>query len=259
MRALRDLDEAYLPGLSVSPGPYLDRYTDLSAQARRMLTWQDVAYGPGEAERLHYFPAPQPGAPLLIFVHGGYWQELTETESSFAAPGVHARGWAFAALGYGLAPEHRLDEIVAMVRRGVTWLHRNAARLGFDPGRIVLAGHSAGAQLAAMCFGGAPIRAAVLVSGLYDLEPLLATSIGAAIGLTPDEAARNSPARRLPPGTPPLLAGFAEQQDLLAAAARAARVPLETVIVSGRHHFDLPLGLADPDDPLGKRVLAILD
>src|SRR4051812_28442062 len=120
MRALRGLDEAYLPGLSVSPGPYLDRYTDLSAQARRMLTWQDVAYGPGEAERLHYFPAPQPGTPLLIFVHGGYWQELTETESSFAAPGVHAPGWAFAPLGHGLAPQPPPGEIVAQGGRGGT-------------------------------------------------------------------------------------------------------------------------------------------
>ena len=267
MRVLRELDEAYLPGLSVAPGPYLDEYEERSAQARRALSWQDLAYGPGESERLHFFPAPRPAAPLLVFVHGGYWQELTETESSFAAPGALARGWAFAALGYGLAPAHRLDEIVAMVRRGVTWLHGNAARLGFDPDRIVLAGHSAGAQLAAMCFDAVPVRAAVLVSGLYDLDPLLQTSIGADIRLTPDEAARNSPARRLPPGTPPLLAacgadepaGFATQQDLLVAAARQADVPLETVIVPGRHHFDLPLRLTDPDDPLGKRVLAILD
>ena len=267
MRAPRDLDDAYLPGRSVDPGPYLDRYAARSARARQALSWQDIAYGPTEAERLHFFPAPRPATPLLVFVHGGYWQELTEAESSFAAPGVLARGWAFAALGYGLAPAHRLDEIVAMVRRGVTWLYDNAAALGIDPGRIVLAGHSAGAQLAAMCFDAVPVRAAVLVSGLYELDPLLATSIGAAIRLSPDEAARNSPARRLPPGTPPLLAacgadepaGFAEQQDLLVAAARAARVPLETVIVPGRHHFDLPLGLADPEDPLGKRVLAILD
>src|SRR4051812_50134668 len=105
MRALRDLDEAYLPGLSVSPGPYLDRYTDLSAQARRMLTWQDVAYGPGEAERLHYFPAPQPGTPLLIFVHGGDWQGLTETESSFAAPRVHPPRRGVAPPGFRVPPQ----------------------------------------------------------------------------------------------------------------------------------------------------------
>src|ERR1700754_4910417 len=258
MCAPRPLDEAYLPGLSVAPGPYLDQYASRSAQARRTFPWQDLAYGTADAERLHFFPAPRPAAPLLVFVHGGYWQELSEAESSFAAPGVLARGWAFAALGYGLAPAHRLDEIVAMVRRGVTWLYDNASRLGFDPDAIILAGHSAGAQLAAMCFDAVPVRAAVLVSGLYELDPLLDTSIGTAIGLTPDEAARNSPARRLPPGTPPLRAGcgpdepaaFAVQQDLLVAAARAARVPLETVIVPGRHHFDLPLGLADPDDPL---------
>ncbi len=271
MRVLRELDEAYLPGISVDPGPYLDEYAARSAQARRGLCWQDLAYGRGDAERLHLFPAataaPCPAAPLLVFVHGGYWQELTEAESSFAAPGVVARGWAFAALGYGLAPAHGLDEIVAMVRRAVRWLHDNAAPLGIDRRRIVLAGHSAGAQLAAMCFGDVPVRAAVLLSGLYELEPLLHTSIGPAIGLSPDEAVRNSPVRLLRPGAPPLLAargadepvGFTEQQDLLVAAAREAGVPVEELVVPGRHHFDLPLGLADPADPLGQRVLSVLE
>lgn len=267
MRVLRELDEPYLPGMTVDPGPYLDVYTERSTLARRTLRWQDLAYGRGPAERLHLFPAAGPATPLLVFIHGGYWQELTEAESSFAAPGAVARGWSFAALGYGLAPAHGLDEIVAMVRRAVRWLHDNAASLGVDPGRIVLAGHSAGAQLAAMCFGDVPLQAAVLVSGLYELEPLLHTSIGPAIGLSPDEADRNSPVRRLRPSAPPLLAargadepsGFAEQQDLLVTAARRAGVPVTDLAVPGRHHFDLPLGLTDPADPLGQRVLAVLE
>jgi len=267
MRLLPEFDKAYLPGISVAPGPYLDRYAQRSALARRTLPWQDFSYGPGESERLHFFPATAPEAPLLIFVHGGYWQELTEADSSFAAADVVAHGAAFAALGYGLAPAHRLDEIVAMVRRGVRWLHRNAQALGADQRRIVLAGHSAGAQLAAMCLDAVPVRAAVLLSGLYDLEPLLHSSIGPAIGLTPDEAVRNSPVRLLRPGMPPLLAargagepaGFAEQQDLLVAAAREVGVPVDQLVVHGRHHFDLPLAMADPADPLGRRVLAYLE
>jgi arylformamidase len=266
MRVLREFDKAYLPGMSVAPGPYLDEYAERSALARRTLPWRDLSYGRGESERLHFFPAALPQAPLLVFVHGGYWQELTEAESSFAAAGVVAHGAAFAALGYGLAPRHRLDDIVAMVRRGVQWLHGNAPELGVDQRRIVVAGHSAGAQLAAMCLDTVPVRAAVLLSGLYDLEPLLHSSIGPAIRLTPDEAVRNSPVRLLRPGMPPLLAargagepsGFAEQQDLLVAAAREVRVPFGQLVVPERHHFDLPLGLADPADPLGRRVLAIL-
>lgn len=266
MRVLPELDKAYLPGISVAPGPYLNQYAQRSALARRTLPWRMFSYGPDSSERLHFFPATVPDAPLLVFVHGGYWQELTEAESSFAAADVVAHGAAFAALGYGLAPTHRLDEIVAMVRRGVRWLHRSANALDVEPGRIVLAGHSAGAQLAAMCLDEVPVRAAVLLSGLYDLEPLLRSSIGPAIGLSPQEAVRNSPVRRLRPGMPPLLVargageptGFADQQDLLVAAAHQARVPVEQLVLPGRHHFDLPLALADPADPLGRCVLAVL-
>jgi arylformamidase len=265
-----DLEEAYLPGLSVDPTPFVDVYAERSARARRELPWRDLGYGRGAAERLHFFPAGNTNnaeAPLLVFVHGGYWQELTEAESAFAAVDVVARGWAFAALGYGLAPAHGLDEIVAMVRRGVRWLYDNADSLGVDRRRIVLVGHSAGAHLAAMCFGVLPVRAAVLLSGLYELEPLLRTSIGAAIGLSPDEAHRNSPVRLLRAGMPALLAahgdgeptGFAEQQDLLVAAARKAGVPVEALVVPDRHHFDLPLAMADPADPLGRRILALLN
>jgi arylformamidase len=266
VRVQPELDDAYLPGISVAPGPYLEEYARRSARARRTLPWREISYGAGESERLHFFPANRPGAPLLVFVHGGYWQELTEAESSFAAIDAVAGGSAFVALGYGLAPAHRLDEITAMVRRGVRWLHDNAADLGCDASRVVLVGHSAGAQLAAMCLDTTPVRAAVLVSGLYELTPLLHTSIGPAIRLSPEEARRNSPARHLWSGMPPLLAvcgaeetaGFPEQQELLESAANKAGVAVNTLVVQRRNHFNLPLGLADPADPLGERVLALL-
>lgn len=266
MQALPDLDEAYVPGISVDPGPFIAEYAARSAIARRELPWRAFPYGTGHSERLHFFPPAAAGAPLLVFVHGGYWQELTEADSSFAAVDAVAQGCAFAAMGYGLAPAHRLDEITAMVRRGVRWLYDNAAELGIDARRIVLVGHSAGAQLAAVSLDVAPVRAAVLLSGLYDLEPLLRTSVGPAIRLTEDEAVRNSPVHTLRHGMPPLLAaygadetaGFGVQQELLVAAADEAGVPVDSVVVRGRNHFDLPLGLADPADPLGQRVLAVL-
>jgi arylformamidase len=266
VQALPELDEAYVPGRSIDPGPFIAEYAARSALARRELPWRAFPYGTNDSERLHFFPATTAGAPLLVFVHGGYWQELTEADSSFAAADTLKQGCAFAAMGYGLAPTYRLDEITAMVRKGVRWLYDNAAELGIDAHRIVLVGHSAGAQLAAMSLDVAPVRAAVLLSGLYDLKPLLRTSIGPAIRLTADEAERNSPVTTLRHGMPPLLAaygadetaGFAVQQELLVAAANEAGVPVDTVVVHRRNHFDLPLGLADPADPLGQRVLAVL-
>ncbi|MGH3812912.1 MAG: alpha/beta hydrolase [Pseudonocardiaceae bacterium] len=268
-------DRAYLPGRFVpSVELYLDEYARRSALARHELAWREVPYGPDPAERLHFFPAPEPDSPLVVFVHGGYWQQLTEADSSFAGRDVVAAGAAYAALGYGLAPRVRLDGIVAMVRRAVLWLHRNAGDLGVDRERILLAGHSAGAQLVGMCLveGWLPEAmrpsdlacAAVLMSGLYELEPVRHSSVGAAIGLSAAQAAANSLVRQLHAGLPPLVVargvdeptGFADQQRWLVSGAVALGVPVTDLVVAGRNHFDLPLGMGDPADPVGRALLA---
>jgi len=108
--------------------------------------------------------------------------------------------------------------------------------------------------------------AAVLLSGLYELAPLRRSSIGAAIGLTAADVAAYSPVRQLRPGLPPLLlaraadepAGFGYQQRRLAEAAGRLGVPVTELVVGGRNHFDPPLGLADPADPIGRAVLELL-
>lgn len=268
-------DRQYLPGrLIPSVQPYLDEYARRSALARRELAWREVHYGSDPAERLHFFPAPEPDSPLVVFVHGGYWQELTEADSSFAARELVAAGAAYAALGYGLAPRVRLDDIVAMVRRAVLWLYRNAGDLGVDQKRIMLAGHSAGAQLVGMCLveGWLPevmqpgdlVCAAVLMSGLYELEPVRRSSVGAAIGLSAAQAATNSLLRQLHAGLPPLVvargadepSGFADQQRWLVSGAVQLGVPVTDLVVAARNHFDLPLGMGDPADPVGRALLA---
>ena len=268
-------DQQYLPGRLVpSVQPYLDEYARRSALARRELAWREVRYGPDPAERLHFFPGPEPDSPLVVFVHGGFWQELTEAESSFAAREVVAAGAAYAALGYGLAPRVGLDDIVAMVRSGVLWLHRNAGSLGVDRNRIVLAGHSAGAQLVGMCLveGWLPgamrpgdlVCAAVLMSGLYELEPVRHSSVGIDLGLSAAQAAANSFLRQLHAGLPPLVVargveeptGFADQQRWLVSGAVRLGVPVTELVVATRNHFDLPLGMGDPADAVGRALLA---
>lgn len=187
----------------------LDAYAAASARTRAALEWRTLSYGPRPEERLDFFPAPAPagpggpGAPLVVFLHGGYWQELGRADASFPAAGLNSRGVAYAALGYGLAPRYGLDAIVAMVRKGARWLLAHAGELGCDPARMVLAGSSAGAHLAAMCLldetpAAAPGQSAgwagaVLLSGVYDLEPVRLTYVNDRVGMTRDEARRNSP------------------------------------------------------------------
>ncbi|WP_250289871.1 alpha/beta hydrolase [Frankia sp. CiP1_Cm_nod1] len=253
---------------------YLRLYADRSADARAALPWKEIPYGDTPAQRLHFFPATGPHAPLQVFIHGGYWQELSREESSFAAPGFVAKGAAFAALGYGLAPAHRLDEIVAMVRNAVLWLFQHAAELGVDPRRIFLSGSSAGAHLAAMCVmdGWLPpalhpsdvIRGACLLSGIYDLEPLRHTYVGEQIRLTAAEAAHNSPVRHVHGDLPPLIvargdnetAAFAAQHAQFVSSLTRAGTPVIDLVVPARNHFDLPLALGDPETPLGRAALA---
>jgi arylformamidase len=271
------LDREYSPSSRVRDmRAHLREYAMRSARVRVTLPWTEHAYGRGPAQRLLFFPVAEPRAPLLVYVHGGYWQELSKEDSCFAAPHFLARGVSFAALGYGLAPAHRLDEIVAMIRDGVGWLWANAAELGVDPARIFLSGSSAGAHLVAMCLldGWLPaplrpsdvVRGAVLLSGVYELEPLRRTYIGEAIGLTGAEAARNSPLRHLRGPLPPLIVArggnetdaFADQHEGFVRAATAAGAAVTDLVVEPRNHFDLAFYLGDPASPLGRATLALL-
>jgi arylformamidase len=271
VRSARDL--AYSPGRFVDVDSYVRTYAARSAHSRSMLDWQELAYGRSPPERLHLFPPTTSGsAPLHVFLHGGYWQQLGVTESSFAAVDVVAGGAAFAALGYGLAPAHTLDEIVAMVRRGVLWLFEHAEQLGVDPARIFLSGMSAGAHLAAMCLlddwlpAGLGVRevvcGAALLSGIYDLEPLRATYVGEAIALTEAQAQTNSPVRHLHPAVPPLIvargtdetSGFVGQQQAFVEGATARGIAVHELVVKNRNHFDLPFDLGDRSTALGAAV-----
>ncbi|WP_093807428.1 alpha/beta hydrolase [Streptomyces sp. Ncost-T6T-1] len=253
---------------------FLTRYTTRSARTRNELPVNaGIPYGPLPCERLDFFPAPGPKAPLLVFVHGGYWQELGKDDSSFPARRLVPAGAAFAAIGYGLAPRYRIDEIVDQVRRAVRWLVEHAQDLGVDSERIVLAGSSAGAHLALMALldgwmpkGTRPvdvIAGAVLLSGVYDLEPVRLTYVNEPLGLDADAAARLSPIRHLPDRLPPLVvarggaetAEFARQHRELVEAAIPRSAVVHDLVITHRNHFDITFDLDDPASDLGAAVL----
>jgi arylformamidase len=130
---------------------YLAAYAELSAKARRQFACrEDLRYGGRETERLDFFPPLQKGSPLFVFVHGGYWQELSHKQSSPMAGEVLEAGFAFASIDYTLAPAAPISLMVEEVGLALAFLRESADELGFTAERITLAGHSAGAHLAAM-------------------------------------------------------------------------------------------------------------
>ena len=204
-------------------------------------------------------------APLLAFIHGGYWQELSRVESLFPAATCISRGWNYAAIDHTLAPAAPLDRIVDECRRAVRTLAIQAETLGLDPNRIVLAGHSAGAHLAAMVAAdpdGTDVAGLVLVSGIYELEPLIGTTVNNRLGLDPDAARRNSPLLIDAAGSPATLVahGSDETSEFKAQSAafshhlEAAGTTVTMLEIAERNHFDVILDMTEPDTPLGAAV-----
>lgn len=259
---------------------HVDEYVSASEAARRLasavdLARYDVAYGPLDSQRLDLFlpkPVAAP-APVQCFMHGGYWQELSKSYSSFAAPLFQYHGCAFAAFGYSLAPSRRLSDIVEECRTALAWLHRNAEWLNIDKERIFLSGSSAGAHLAMMLYTtdwekrGLPgdiVKGVCAVSGIYDLEPIRLTYVNDKLSMDEEEAALNSPLSRRPSALTPVISAWGDNEtgefkrQSLALAEKLERdgAPLECMEIAGRNHFDVIMDLADGDSWLGRSILS---
>lgn len=223
----------------------------------------DQRYGSGPRAVLDVFPAG-PGAPLFIFIHGGYWRTLDKSIFSCLAESFVAAGICVVMPNYDLAPGVPLRTIVGQMRAVLGWLGENAAGFGGDAGRFVLSGHSAGGHLAAMAAldcharADAALRGLVPVSGLFDLRPLLRTSVNHDIRLPPEEAAALSPVLRagrlgVPPVPLLLLAGGAEtdgfklQSETFLSAWRDEGGSGEFILAPGCTHFTVLDAMAAPD------------
>lgn len=124
-----------------------ERWRRASELVRRQAACDlDQAYGGLPAERLDIFPAAASGAPVLVFIHGGYWRALDKADQAFIAPSFTANGAAVVVPNYSLCPAVGIEQIALQMTRVVAWVWRHAAEFGGDPQRIVVAGHSAGGQ-----------------------------------------------------------------------------------------------------------------
>jgi arylformamidase len=262
------LDAAYNNGAAVADRAYwIARWKEKSAALRASRGARlDVVYGPRPRERLDYFASGIAGAPLFVFIHGGYWQSNEKETFAFVAEGPLARGIDVALLGYTLAPEVRLTDIVDEMYQALTYLDQHASDFGFDRLKIVVAGWSAGGHLTAAVADHPAFCAGMPISGIFDLEPIALNYLNEKLQLDANEIATQSPLRTLSDKSPPLrvFVGGAELPELrrqsaeFAAAARARGLPVRLSELPGHHHFSILDEIARPDGILTRELLDLI-
>jgi arylformamidase len=257
---------------------YFRRWADASSEAVRTQPRElDVRYGGGPNEHLDIFPAAQPDAPVLVFIHGGYWRAFDKREHSFVAPAFTREGACVVIPNYALCPAVTIPQITMQLVQALAWTWRNIARHGGDPRRIIVSGHSAGGHLAAMMlaclwpvFGrdlpADLVKGAISISGLHDLEPMMHTPfLQPSLQLTRQQVRQASPALLPPPGQGVLYAvtggdeseEFHRQNRLIREAWGEERVPVcETL--PGLNHFSVLDSLVEPAQRLHQLALELL-
>ena len=261
------LDAAYNNSAAVADsGEWLAGWHMRSAASHSIRGAQfDVPYGQQERARFDYFPSGVSGAPLFVFIHGGYWQRNTKDIFSFISEGPRAHGIDVAVLGYTLAPAARLSDIVAEIQQALAYLVTNAERFGFNPENICVGGWSAGGHLAAIASAWPNVRGVLAISGIFDLEPIAQSYINDPLRLDRHEIDNLSPLNLLRSGIAPqcIVVGGNELSEMqrqscsYTEAARSLSLPVKLRILPGHHHFSILDELASAEGELTKELLLL--
>ena len=251
---------------------YNARGVERSTAARaRLASRLDLAYGPSPRQRIDVYPAARPDAPILSFIHGGYWRSRDKSEFAFIAEPFVAAGITVAMPEYDLAPAVTVATIVEQMVAAHAWLYRHAGECGADASKLFVAGHSAGGPLAAMmaatrwneidaALPADLVKGAYAVSGVFDLMPMLHFSFNADIRLDATSAKAMSPIERPPAWPVPVrTAAGALESDEFRRQCRtlAEHWPASVkghIDVPGCHHLSVAEALADPGNALFQSV-----
>lgn len=254
--------------------PYLEQYEIQSKAAyAACASIKTVNYGDASSQSFDIAVPDQTGSasPLFLFIHGGYWQALSKRESFFGAGQFVDRGIAYAALNYTLAPHATLAQIVSECEAALITIATEAKRLNVNVDQIYLAGSSAGAHLSAMCCANpnSAVRpaGAVLLSGIYDLEPFVDISDNEAVGLDLDQAKSLSPLLLSTASYPDTIVSWGEYETLefkrqsraMSSKLSAGERRVESFESPSRNHFDVVHDLVDLNTPLGQQVQSLIN
>jgi len=223
----------------------------------------DLPYGGRPRAKLDYFRCDKEKPPLFVFIHGGYWQRNDKELFAFVADGPRPHGFDVAVVGYTLAPEVRLTDIVAEMHQALTFLSEHADEFGFDRERLFVGGWSAGGHLTAMAAQHPAFRGGLPISGIFDLEPIALNYLNDKLRLDETEIATLSPRQVLPARMPPLrmFVGGAELPELkrqstaYADAARGRGLPVELTVLPGHHHFSILDELRRPEGAIARALV----
>jgi acetyl esterase/lipase len=193
----------------------------------------DLRYGPRERNRIDFLKA-RDKAPTLLFIHGGYWQARAKEVFTIMAEGPMAHGINVALIGYTLAPEASLDQIVAEIHAGIDFLANQLPALGAATDRIVVSGWSAGGHLTSMALSHPQVKAGMAISGIYDLDPIRHSYLNVKLRLDGPMARRNSPMMQA--------GGPAEPLSLVVGSAELPLLRKQTADFAGhRARYGLPV------------------
>jgi len=289
--ALKDLEREYSPSSCIDDiSPYIQQYIEQSQQVFRAAKAQqkvltDLPYNnheDGQKEQILDlflpFDTVKNEQKLHVYIHGGYWQELSKNESCFAASNFQQQGYHLAVVNYALAPKVSLSEIVEQCRQSLVWLYQHAEQYGYDKKEITLSGSSAGGHLVMMLaltdwskyldVKNNIVKGICAVSGIFDLTPIAQTYINEPLQLTHQEIAENSPLllaidNKQLDGCDIIIAYGDNETSEFKRQSLAMKMHLEKMSinvtfkeVAQRNHFDVILDLAKPETWLSQQVFA---
>ncbi len=263
-----------------NPAPLLEGLPVRAAKARESLEGiYDVRYGDRPKETIDVFPAQSGNLgtppPAQIFIHGGYWRMMDKSDYSHLALPIVAAGATHISVNYDLCPEADLDIIVDEVKNAVAYCYTHADELGIDADRLHLAGHSAGGHLTGMMLRqdwtslGLPediLKSAVGVSGVYEPEPVMHTSINEDVRMDTGMARRNSALERAPTVPCPVLAivggdepeGFHQQTVAYGELRNYNGLETEYISVPGKNHFTVVDHLFQPGTAEFEKMIGLM-
>jgi arylformamidase len=251
-----DLEKEYNNRAAVPEHPaIIARWAAESKAYRNINPPRVIEYGDGERNTLDLFDAG-PGSAVM-FIHGGYWQALDKSFFSSMAKGLNELGVTVAVPSYDLCPNVRIGDIIEQMREAAAIVHRTTGA------PIIIAGHSAGGHLAACLLATeAHVPAAYAISGLFELAPLIPTSINEKLGLDESEAEALSPLFWPSPEGKTLdaLVGgdesseYHRQSNAIVAAWGEAGVETHYEVLPSANHFTVIAPLADASSPACARL-----
>lgn len=238
-----------------------------------------AAYGPTDIEKLDIYRTSRPNAPVNVYIHGGAWRNGKAKDFAFPAEVFVNAGAHFVVVDFVSVTETRGDlmPMIRQVRSAVAWVYKNAASFGGDPNRVYITGHSSGAHLSGCTLVtdwqkdyGLPaniIKGGLLISGMYDLEPVRLSKRSDYVKFTDEVEQALSSQRHLDKLNAPVIVAYGTQETPefqrqnreFAAAVKAAGKSVELIVGEGFNHFEMQETLGNPYGIAGRAALKLMN